>query len=195
MNPSVRGVPLGRRSPLKRGPFSTPKHTWLPFRRAAPSSRSGRHGCGGKWLRRVRSDHKHVNRHRPLRASQIRLEAWPTPRKRTDYQFRAGMSDVIHSSQATPLKPTGLADGPDGDTRGPLRMRRPHARRRRQARSFCRPDVTGIMGQARFFLPDARGLRASDAQSGPRTNAAPRRPAAAAVVSRIIRQGGAGRLS
>ena len=26
MNPSVRGVPFGRRSPLKRGPFSTPKH-------------------------------------------------------------------------------------------------------------------------------------------------------------------------
>ena len=31
MNPITRGVPFGRRSPLQRGPFSTPKHikTWL----------------------------------------------------------------------------------------------------------------------------------------------------------------------
>src|SRR5580658_2334334 len=28
VNPCVRGVPIGRRSPLKRGPFSTPKHTF-----------------------------------------------------------------------------------------------------------------------------------------------------------------------
>jgi hypothetical protein len=26
VNPSVRGGPFGRRSPLQRGPFSTPKH-------------------------------------------------------------------------------------------------------------------------------------------------------------------------
>jgi hypothetical protein len=26
VNPNIRGVPFGRRSPLKRGPFSTPKH-------------------------------------------------------------------------------------------------------------------------------------------------------------------------
>ena len=29
MNPAVRGVPFGRRSPLQRGPYSTPIHTWL----------------------------------------------------------------------------------------------------------------------------------------------------------------------
>ncbi len=27
MNPDLRGVPFGRRSPLQRGPFSTPNHT------------------------------------------------------------------------------------------------------------------------------------------------------------------------
>lgn len=27
MNPCLRGVPFGRRSPLQRGPYSTPKHT------------------------------------------------------------------------------------------------------------------------------------------------------------------------
>ena len=27
MNPTIRGVPFGRRSPLQGGPFSTPNHT------------------------------------------------------------------------------------------------------------------------------------------------------------------------
>ena len=40
MNPITRGVPFGRRSPLQRGPFSTPKHTYFgtrPSRKAVKS--------------------------------------------------------------------------------------------------------------------------------------------------------------
>ena len=37
MNPTVRGGPIGRRSPPKRGPFSTPNHN-LPQRLSGPDA-------------------------------------------------------------------------------------------------------------------------------------------------------------
>ena len=154
-------------------------------------------GASGKWLRRVRSDHKTLepSSSASSQSDQIGLEAWPTPRKRTDYQFRAGISNVIHSSQATPLKPAWLADGQTATyARPPSDATHTMPEDGGKPGRFVAPMLPALWDEHDFSCPMLAvfehpmrnpGLGQTQHLADPRPK----------LLCRIIPQGGAGRLS
>ena len=107
--------------------------TVFPKRSFMGTAANGCVGCGAII--------KHPNRHRLLRGSQIKLEAWTTPPKadRLPVPSQAARCHPFVTS-APSEAPRWLADGPDGDIReAPSGCDSPDAGSRRQPRSFVAP--------------------------------------------------------